>query len=423
MRSPKEIAMRHLFAVLSLSVAIAGTATAQGEIIIRRPGVPDRVIQLDSARIQEQVMKVQGQLREMASTMQLHNRELEAKVQGDLEPLRARTLALREDAMDRENMVAPMMKRLGAMRRQPHLGVQVNIEPRESDKYGALITAVTPGSAAEKAGILSHDIIVRIAGKSLTEKSAKDDDSNPGLRLISIIATLTVGKPVDVELRRGTQSVNVKVTPTDDASSTIAWSTEMPSITEFKRQGQPLAGEYSLRAMPTMPPSSLFSNGNMAFTINGMFSDNLFANLELTALNEKLGSYFGTADGVLVVSTEAHRNGFAMAAPAIAGAPRDIVLRQRLDSAMRSGARAGTMVRRDTAVAAYIDGVPVQPSARRAPFTMGLEAGDVILSVDGRKVTSPSQLMRIVGTYDHNDEFKLQIMRQKHAETLSVKMP
>ena len=48
---------------------------------------------------------------------------------------------------------------------------------------------------------------------------------------------------------------------------------------------------------------------------------------------------------------------------------------------------------------------------------------DIGLSVDGRKVTSPSQLMRIVGTYEHNDEFKLQIMRQKRAETLTVKMP
>ncbi len=47
----------------------------------------------------------------------------------------------------------------------------------------------------------------------------------------------------------------------------------------------------------------------------------------------------------------------------------------------------------------------------------------MIVSVDGRKVTNPSQLMKIVGSYDHNDEFKLQIMRQKHAETLTVKLP
>jgi C-terminal processing protease CtpA/Prc len=417
--------MRHLITVLGLSVAIVGTAAAQGEIIIRRPGVPDRVIQLDSNRIQEQVMKVQGQLRELAGTMQLHNRELATKIQGNIiEPLRARTLAFRDSEMAQEKMMAPMIKRLGQMRRQPHLGVQVSIEPRESDKYGALITAVTPGSAAERAGIMSNDIIVRIAGQSLTEKSAKDkdDESSPGMRLISIIATLAVGKPVDVELRRGTRTVNVKVTPTEEPTNQIAW-TEIPSISDLQRPGQPLAHEYALRAMPAMPQTNLFSNGNMAFTINGMFADNIFANLELTALNEKLGSYFGTSEGVLVVSTEAHR-AFAMMAPAMADMPRDVVIRQRTDSSARVGrAGAGALIRRDTAAAAYVDGVPVQATARRAPFTMGLEAGDVILSVDGRKVTSPSQLIRIVGTYDHNDEFKLQIMRQKHAETLSVKMP
>jgi S1-C subfamily serine protease len=59
----------------------------------------------------------------------------------------------------------------------------------------------------------------------------------------------------------------------------------------------------------------------------------------------------------------------------------------------------------------------------RAVNTLGLEPGDVIVSVDGRKVTTPSQLMRIVSTYDRGDEFKLQIMRQKRAEALTVKMP
>ena len=112
----------------------------------------------------------------------------------------------------------------------------------------------------------------------------------------------------------------------------------------------------------------------------------------------------------------------ALGAPALAGGmPRDVVIRQRADSTQRSAGRGGFTFRRDTTIS--IEGVPAQPSARRTPFTMGLEPGDVILSVDGRKVTSPSQLMRIIGSYDHNDEFKLAIMRQKHQETLPVKMP
>ena len=79
-------------------------------------------------------------------------------------------------------------------------------------------------------------------------------------------------------------------------------------------------------------------------------------------------------------------------------------------------------MRADSAV--IVEGRPLEASAsRRAPVKIPVEPGDVILSVDGRKVTSPSQLMRIVGSYDHNDEFRLQILRQKRAETLTIKMP
>jgi S1-C subfamily serine protease len=416
--------MRHAILALGLALAAAVPAAAQGEIIIRRSGVPDQVISLDTAQARQQVKVLAGQLQKLAIANQQQIREMTAKVAENLEPLRMRTLALADSL---RSQLLPMARGFETARRQPHLGIVVRTAADSDDRYGAYIQAVTPGSPAEKAGMMSDDFIVRIAGKSLTEKDGKDD-STPGLRLISIIATLQVGKPVDVQLRRGSQTVNVKVTPSEDTSGAIALQ-ELPSmITNLRRvPGEPATGEMLYRGMPTMPPSNLFSNGDLSFTINGMFGNDLFANLELTALNEKLGSYFGTSQGVLVVSTDAHR-GYAIAAPAIvSGMPRDVVIRMRADSAQRSQTRAGAtggagmMIRRDSTIS--IDGVPARAGARRTPFTMGLEPGDVILSVDGRKVSSPSQLMRIIGSYDHNDEFKLQIMRQKRQETLPVKMP
>ena len=283
--------------------------------------------------------------------------------------------------------------------------------PRETDKYGAYISAVTPGSPADKAGILSGDIIVRIAGKSLIEKDPKDpkDDSGPGVRLIGIISTLTVGKPVDVELRRGTQNRTVKVTPNEDDGGMIARMA--PNVTEFPKLQLDRMGEaFTLRtrelpgrmAFPESQSFSIFGNGNGAFNYT-FGSDGLFASLELAPLNEKLGAYFGTSAGVLVVNT---------------GMGRPALMREFRNDSARAGAR-GTSVRRIVA-----DSISMTAGGSvRAVNTLGLEPGDVILSVDGRKVTSPSQLMRIVGSYDHNDEFKLQIMRQKRAESLNVKMP
>lgn len=387
--------MRHLFA-LGLTLCVAGSAAAQTEVIIRRPGQQDQVIRLDSARTREALAKVQAELQK-ATTAMSGRREIlqhDPSHQAAFEAsMRVSMLALKDAEIAATSWA----------RRQPHLGILVATTPRETDKYGAYISAVTPGSPADKAGIISGDIIVKIAGKSLTEKNAKDD-SGPGVRLISIVATLTVGKPVDVELRRGTQNKTVKITPTEDEASAIARMA--PSVTDLSRLPLDLALRApelpSRMAFLESPSFSVFGNGNGAFSYS-FGSNGLFANVELAPLNEKLGSYFGTSEGVLVVNT---------------GVDRPALVRGfRIDTA-RAAARSARVRRIE---ADSIDAPANGPV--RAVNTIGLEPGDVILSVDGRTVTNPSQLMRIVGSYDHNDQFKLQIMRQKRAETLTVKMP
>ena len=407
--------MRYVITLaLSLGVAASAASQTQGEIIIRRPGVPDRVIRLDSNAAKEEVTKIQMQLHEFASSRNLQERELAAKLselhtrlRTNLEPLRMKTLARTEGDLAATRM--PSMRNFDILAlRRPLLGITVRPEPSETDKYGAFIQAVTPGSPAEKAGIMSGDIIARIAGKSLIEKNGKED-SSPGIRLIEVISTLAVGRPVDVELRRGTRTVNVKVTPIEGAmSGTLALSA--PSFAEIPRLGVARMSEAPMFGRITTAPQqwNVFTSGNGTFAY-GFGNNGLFANVELTSLNEKLGSYFGATEGVLVVNV---------------GMPRDDVVMGIAPMAAARGGAGGAMVTRrmDTAVV-YVDGVPVPPGIRREAVKIPLEPGDVILSVDGRKVTSPSQLMRIVGSYEHNDEFKLQIVRQKHSETLTVKMP
>jgi S1-C subfamily serine protease len=84
--------------------------------------------------------------------------------------------------------------------------------------------------------------------------------------------------------------------------------------------------------------------------------------LELVSLNPDLGEYFGADEGVLVVSV-----------------PEDSEL--------------------------------------------GLKAGDVILAIDGREVTSPSHAMRILRSYDADEEVSFRIMRQKSERTVEGKVP
>jgi S1-C subfamily serine protease len=87
----------------------------------------------------------------------------------------------------------------------------------------------------------------------------------------------------------------------------------------------------------------------------------LLADLELAPLNPDLGRYFGASEGVLVISV-----------------PKNSEL--------------------------------------------GLKAGDVVLAVDGRKPNTPSQLLRILRSYERDENLKLDILRNHKRETLTGRL-
>lgn len=83
--------------------------------------------------------------------------------------------------------------------------------------------------------------------------------------------------------------------------------------------------------------------------------------LEVAPLNPDLGAYFGTTEGILVIRVPANS-------------------------------------------------------------TLNLKGGDVILSVDGRKASNPGSLIRILRSYDENESFKLEVLRQKQRMTVTGKL-
>lgn len=87
-----------------------------------------------------------------------------------------------------------------------------------------------------------------------------------------------------------------------------------------------------------------------------------WCDLDLVSLNPDLGTYFGTSDGVLVVKSSA-------------------------DSALP------------------------------------LKGGDVILTIGGRKPTSPSHAMRILRSYDVGETVSIDVMRKQKRVTVSWKVP
>jgi S1-C subfamily serine protease len=106
--------------------------------------------------------------------------------------------------------------------------------------------------------------------------------------------------------------------------------------------------------------------GGRSFQLPGeqmfVFSGTPLSNLELVKVNPGLGEYFGTSEGLLVVD-----------------APQD--------------------------------------------STLGLKAGDVILSIGGRGPGSPAHAMSILGTYEPNESVTFEVMRMKRRITVTGKMP
>jgi S1-C subfamily serine protease len=87
-----------------------------------------------------------------------------------------------------------------------------------------------------------------------------------------------------------------------------------------------------------------------------------WADIEMVSLNKDLGDYFGTPEGVLVVR-----------------APKE--------------------------------------------SSLALKSGDVILSIDGRKPTTPPQALRILRSYERGESFDIVVLRQKKKVTLKATVP
>ena len=243
------------------------------------------------------------------------------------------------------------------LNRRARLGIKVNLQARATDSVGAFVEAVTPAGPAAKGGIRSGDLITKVNGQSVLAGGAAEErverQSLPGLRLIELAARLEPGDTVQLEYRRGR----------DRRVATVVTEEEPDVVVDGGHEGRQFGMRF-FRPGPgdvRVPAGDFIERFDAPLAYREFFSGSPLARLELAPMNDDLGAYFGTDEGVLVISS-----------------PRDQGL--------------------------------------------GLKGGDVVLTVDGRKPAGPSHLLRILRSYETGESFKLDIMRARKRETVTARL-
>ena len=233
------------------------------------------------------------------------------------------------------------------------LGVLVQLAAdSETDRIGALLQSVTEGGAAEEAGLQEGDIIISFDGERLAGRypAADPDESEPAKKLIDLIGDKEPGDEVTIEYQRDGETHSTVVTLDERDSWLQAYS------------GPGFETVIAPRIDVRVPGLRFFGDGDRrGFTVLSQWGDR-WADIELVRLNEDLGRYFGTSEGLLVIS------------------PPD---NDELD----------------------------------------LQAGDVILGIGGRDPRSPSRALRILRSYEEGETVNIEIMRDRNRMTVSYVVP
>lgn len=314
-----------LFASLTLAslLALAATSGAAAELDRKAEAIDVRAQAADS-RAQAEDGKSQA--------------ERERKL---VEARRRLDEAVREVAslsMSLSDDVMPRMGAFGTTMGSPRAVLGINLGARDDMPGGGVeVVSVSPGGAAERAGLKAGDVLTEINGKALKG----GDDASAREQLLSAMRNVKPGESVALSYRRDSKVVKASLVaqPLSDRFFTMA----VP----------PTAGMSTLPGMPGMPGMA-----NFMF----MRGDGVFGSAELVPMTPKLGHYFGTDTGLLVVR-----------------APDDGRLK--------------------------------------------LEDGDVILDIDGRTPSSPSHALRILSSYQPGEKLKLNILRARKRMSFEITVP
>jgi type II secretory pathway component PulC len=217
------------------------------------------------------------------------------------------------------------------------LGVLIPDDFEDGETRGVRLTAVTPGSGAEKAGLKAGDLLTAINGQSL----AAEGKVSPQKRMKDAMRKMKAGDEAKIDFERDGRARSTTVTT--QAPEPLVMVPPLPILNDWLH-----GDEYAKGPMDAMPWLG--------------FRGPAIRGLELCKLDEDLGGYFGTTEGVLVVKPS------------------------------RDGA-------------------------------LGLKSGDVIQKIDGVSVSEPVTVLDKLRSRHEEQSVKLQVLRKGRKLDLEARIP
>lgn len=241
---------------------------------------------------------------------------------------------------------------------RPIVGVVLATEATD----GVRLAAVTPESPAAKAGLRSGDVLLQINGVALEGSSAEDR-----LRQArDLIGNLEEDDEVKFDYRRGDKRGKVALRAAL-MPGLVWWRGDNGGLAPMPElSGARLADLARLRAerweIGRIAPLAGCGEGNQDCEFGPMAEVWRWRGLRLAAIEPKLGRYFGSDVGVLVLST-----------------PSDEL--------------------------------------------QGLEPGDVLLQVQGETVTEPQQAMQLMRAAAPGDRIRIELLRDRTRQRAELEAP
>lgn len=324
--------------------------------------------------------------------------------------------------------------------RRGHLGVDITDGNVDGKQGGAVISNVSPGGPADKAGLQEGDVITGINGTSLKPT----DDESAGGKLMTFMKEVKPGDVLSVAYTRDGKAATAKVTATGARDMV---SINMPGFAHRAVLGIDISRDQSgngvtlMGVTPDGPADKAgLRSGDLLVSLNGTAlkqdgdrtsDQGVLAIMDKVRPGDKVKVDY-TRDGksaTAVVTAESARDyAFSFRMPPMPPMPPMLPTMPSMSgySMFFGGDRWSGMqlAPMSPGLSTYFGtdkGVLVLKTSKDSPLT--LQEGDVILDIDGRDPGTPTHAMRILGTYGPGDTVKLDIMRKGKPVTLKVALP